>query len=252
MASSATAVWSLAGRSNVEEMTSPLTERSKSVTSSGRSSTRTTIRWHSGLLVVIELAIDCMIIVLPALGGETMRPRWPLPIGAAMSITRPIRLVASVSRRSRSEAVERGQLLELDAVLGRLGVRAVDAVDADERVELLLALALARLAHLADDGVAAAQAVLADHRQGDVDVRRRRAGSRWCARTRSCRGRRGCRRPAPARRPRARSCRARCGCHGCGRCARRGRGLAAPAAAVAAAAVVVAVAPGCPGRPACG
>ena len=83
-------------------MTSPLTERWKSVTSSGRSSTRTTIRWHSGLLVVIALAIDCMIIVLPALAGETIRPRWPLPIGAAMSMTRPIRLLGSVSRRSRS------------------------------------------------------------------------------------------------------------------------------------------------------
>ena len=104
MASSATAVWSLAGRSNVEEMTSPLTERSKSVTSSGRSSTSTTIRWHSGLLAVIEFAIDFMIIVLPALAGETIRPRWPLPIGAAMSMTRPMRFVDSVSRRSRSEA----------------------------------------------------------------------------------------------------------------------------------------------------
>ncbi len=102
IASSATVVWSLAGRSNVEEMTSPLTERSKSVTSSGRSSTRTIIRWHSGLLAVIELAIDCMIIVLPALAGETIKPRWPLPIGAAMSMTRPIRLAGSVSRRSRS------------------------------------------------------------------------------------------------------------------------------------------------------
>ena len=96
-------VWSPAGRSNVELTTSPLTERSKSVTSSGRSSTSTTIRWHSGLLVVIELAIDCMIIVLPALDGETIRPRWPLPIGEAMSMTRPIRLVDVVSRRSRSE-----------------------------------------------------------------------------------------------------------------------------------------------------
>ena len=75
MASSATVVCSSAGRSNVEEMTSPLTVRWKSVTSSGRSSTRTTIRWHSGLLAVIALAMAWMIIVLPALGGETMRPR---------------------------------------------------------------------------------------------------------------------------------------------------------------------------------
>ena len=37
-------VWSSAGRSKVEAMTSPLTERCMSVTSSGRSSTSTTIR----------------------------------------------------------------------------------------------------------------------------------------------------------------------------------------------------------------
>ena len=28
--------------------------------------------------------------VLPALGGETMRQRWPRPIGAMMSIARPV------------------------------------------------------------------------------------------------------------------------------------------------------------------
>jgi len=28
--------------------------------------------------------------VLPALGGDTMRPRWPLPIGAHRSIVRAV------------------------------------------------------------------------------------------------------------------------------------------------------------------
>ena len=56
-------------------MTSPLTARCMSVTSSGRSSTRTTIRWHSGLFVVMALAIACMTSVLPALDGDTIRPR---------------------------------------------------------------------------------------------------------------------------------------------------------------------------------
>ena len=102
MASSATVVWSSAGRSKVEAMTSPLIARCMSVTSSGRSSTRTTIRWHSGLLVVIALAIACMISVLPALAGETIRPRWPLPIGATRSMIRVVRMPGSVSRRSRS------------------------------------------------------------------------------------------------------------------------------------------------------
>ena len=102
MASSATVVWSCGGRSKVEAMTSPLTERCMSVTSSGRSSTSTTIRWHSGLLCAIALAIACWIIVLPALGGETISARWPLPIGITRSMTRVVRMCGSVSSRSRS------------------------------------------------------------------------------------------------------------------------------------------------------
>ena len=102
MDSSAIVVWSDGGRSNVEAMTSPFTDRCMSVTSSGRSSTRTTMRWHSGLLVVIALAMVCRIVVLPALGGETISARWPLPIGMTRSMTRVVSLCGSVSRRSRS------------------------------------------------------------------------------------------------------------------------------------------------------
>ena len=68
-------VWSLGRRSNVEAMTSPLTERCMSVTSSGRSSIRTTMRWHSGLLVAMALARACRTIVLPAFGGDAMSAR---------------------------------------------------------------------------------------------------------------------------------------------------------------------------------
>src|ERR1035441_4041825 len=102
MASSATVVWSSAGWSNVEWMTSPFTVRCMSVTSSGRSSTRTTMRWHSGLFLVIALAIDCRIIVLPAFGGDTIKPRWPLPIGQIRSMIRVVMLPASVSSLSLS------------------------------------------------------------------------------------------------------------------------------------------------------
>src|ERR671932_526560 len=140
--SSATVVWSDGGRSKVEAMTSPFTERCMSVTSSGRSSTRTTMRWHSGLFLVIALAIACSTIVLPAFGGETIRPRWPLPIGLTRSM---IRVVSW-----------------FDSAPGLLGLHAVDRVEADERVELLTPLALARLAHRAGDDVALAQTVLAD------------------------------------------------------------------------------------------
>ena len=170
MASSATVVWSSAGRSKVEAMTSPLTVRCMSVTSSGRSSTSTTMRCTSGLFVVIAFAIDCSTMVLPALGGETIRPRWPLPIGATRSMTRVVRLPGSVSRRSRSCGYSGRQLVEVGPAAGLLGVGAVDGVEPDQRVELLPALALPRLPDRAGDGVALAQAVLAHLDERDVHV----------------------------------------------------------------------------------
>ena len=51
----------------------------------------------------MAFAICWMIIVLPALGGETMRPRWPLPTGATRSMTRGVYAFAEVSMRSCSE-----------------------------------------------------------------------------------------------------------------------------------------------------
>ena len=72
------------------------------MTSSGRSSRSTIIRWQSGLLREIDAATDCSTVVVPASGGASTRPRWPLPIGATRSIIRPTRLPESVSSRSRS------------------------------------------------------------------------------------------------------------------------------------------------------
>ena len=40
---------------------------------------------------MIDWAMDCRIIVLPALGGDTMRPRWPLPMGATRSMILGVR-----------------------------------------------------------------------------------------------------------------------------------------------------------------
>ncbi|CNV97359.1 Uncharacterised protein [Mycobacterium tuberculosis] len=33
------------------------------------------MRWHSGLFLVIALAMSCRIVVLPALGGDTINAR---------------------------------------------------------------------------------------------------------------------------------------------------------------------------------
>ena len=60
------------------------------------------MRWTSGLLAAIALAMACIIIVLPALGGLTMRARWPLPIGAIRSTMRVASWVEVVSSLSRS------------------------------------------------------------------------------------------------------------------------------------------------------
>ena len=99
---SATRIWFSGGSSNVLEITWPRTLRFMSVTSSGRSSTRRTIRVTSGWFAAIELAIAFIIVVLPTLGGDTTRPRWPLPMGEMMSMMRSGILSGTVSIFSRS------------------------------------------------------------------------------------------------------------------------------------------------------
>ena len=110
MTISATETWLRAISSAEEAMTSPCTERRKSVTSSGRSSTSSTTRSISGWLVEMALAICFSNVVLPVLGGATMRPRWPLPMGVTRSSTRmdsSSRVVSSLMRSSGSREITR-------------------------------------------------------------------------------------------------------------------------------------------------
>ena len=60
------------------------------------------MRCTSGLFAVIAAAMSLSTVVLPALGGDTMRPRWPLPMGAVRSMTRAVVVFfpCSMSRRS--------------------------------------------------------------------------------------------------------------------------------------------------------
>ena len=55
----------------------------------------------SGWLFAIAAAIACKIIVLPAFGGDTISPRWPLPIGATRSMIRAVADASPSSRRRR-------------------------------------------------------------------------------------------------------------------------------------------------------
>ena len=95
MASSATCVCSSDGRSKVDATTSPCTDRRMSVTSSGRSSTSSTMRCTSGWLASMEWAICLRTVVLPAFGGDTIRPRWPFPMGEMRSTMRAVMLAGS-------------------------------------------------------------------------------------------------------------------------------------------------------------
>ena len=96
-ANSATRQWSSTGSSNVELNTSPWTDLLTSVTSSGLSPIRATIRLTSGAFADIPCAICFSRVVLPALGGATIKPRCPLPTGESKSIKRVDRLSCSVS-----------------------------------------------------------------------------------------------------------------------------------------------------------
>ena len=54
----------------------------------------------SGWFAVIACAMCCSITVLPDLGEATSRPRWPLPIGATMSMIRPVTFSSALMSRS--------------------------------------------------------------------------------------------------------------------------------------------------------
>ena len=107
-----------------------------------------TISSTSGLFCSIDLAMVFIIVVLPALGGETMMPRWPLPIGEIRSMMRAV-MFAGSDRILELELLvgeQRRQVLEARALLGGLRITAVDRVDLEQRRVLLVAL---RGTHLA-------------------------------------------------------------------------------------------------------
>ena len=83
---SATCTCLSAGSSNVDATTSASTLRAISVTSSGLSSINKIINLTSFSFVEIALAIFCNKTVLPVLGCATIKPLWPFPIGANISM----------------------------------------------------------------------------------------------------------------------------------------------------------------------
>ena len=115
----------------------------------------------------MPLAICLRTVVLPALGGETIKPRWPRPIGRDQ-----IDQAGGQDRRLRLEqqllvGEDGRQFFELRALFGFLGIEPVDGLDLEQAVVLLR---LFGRAHLADDQVAGAQPKAADLALRDVDI----------------------------------------------------------------------------------
>jgi hypothetical protein len=125
---------------------------------------------HVRVVVLIAWATFCISMVLPALGGETISARWPLPCGAIRSMMRPVMSSVEPLPRSQREALareQRRQVLEQHLALGGFQRLAVERV---EHVERDVALAVLRAADAAGDFVAGAQVEAADLAGRDVDV----------------------------------------------------------------------------------
>jgi hypothetical protein len=71
----------------------------------------------------------CSSTVLPVRGGATIRPRWPLPIGASRSMTRPLILLADGLHLEALLRIERRQVVEEDLVARFFGRLEVDGLD---------------------------------------------------------------------------------------------------------------------------
>ena len=107
------------------------------------------------------------IVVLPALGGETISPRCPLPIGDTRSIRRWVRCARLGLQNELLAREDRRQGVEVRALSGDVRDLAVDRLDA-QQPEVLLGLL--RRPDLAGDPVAGPQTEPPDLRLRDVDV----------------------------------------------------------------------------------
>jgi hypothetical protein len=75
-----------------------------------------------GMVGAMLCAMFCSSMVLPAFGGETIRPRWPLPIGATRSMMRAVRSSRAAVALLQAQALvreQRRQVLEQDLVRAR-------------------------------------------------------------------------------------------------------------------------------------
>ena len=126
-------------------------------------------------------AMCCSITVLPALGGDTISPRWPLPIGGddVDDAAGQILLGPDVALEDEGEVgVERGEVLEQDLVLGVFRRLRIDLVHLHQRE---VALAVLGRSDLALDRIPGVQIEAPDLATGSRKCRRARPGRTYRA-----------------------------------------------------------------------
>ena len=98
---------------------------------------------HIGIVDLDRPAICFMIVVLPALGGDTIMPRWPMPIGEMRSMIarRHVGRVVGDLHAQLLIGEQRGQVFEARTTGRLVGRPAVDRIDAQQRRVLLVATA---------------------------------------------------------------------------------------------------------------
>ena len=82
----------------------------------------------------MALAICLSTVVLPALGGETIRPRWPRPMGDDQVEQAGGQLVAVGFQVKALLREDRRQVLEVRPLFGRFRVEAVDRLHPQQAV----------------------------------------------------------------------------------------------------------------------
>ena len=143
-------------------------ERRKSVTSSGRSSTRSRMRWVSGELLRMESARSLSRTVLPVRGGATIRPRWPRPSGAMRSMARRRDGFAlGVLEDDALGGMQRREMIEIGWFPSILRPGCLDGEDPVDGHEFF---PVARRPNAGREAVAIAEKVLALDLPRDVDV----------------------------------------------------------------------------------
>jgi hypothetical protein len=134
-------------------MTSPFTERCMSVTSSGRSSISSTMRYTSGGSWRSRWRGSGGAPSSGARRGDD-EPRWPLPIGTEQIHGPRGEVVRVVLEPDPLHRIERRQVVEQRLVTGLFGRLEVDRLDLEQGE---VALGVLRRSHLPGDRVAGAE-----------------------------------------------------------------------------------------------